>query len=204
MSGPTFSAWSIDLPNGDTAYRVDCYGLFEGAQTCQRKAEEICVKQPVRVLQGVSALGADGSRRPNVRELTFQCGAAPIPTEPVSRSTATNRAVLRGDATFEFGQAELTAEGRAGLDRLVSDAQGATVDRVTVTGYTDDVGGDTYNARLSERRAAVIAAYLGEHGMHAGQFIVRGRGKADPVASNATAEGRAQNRRVEVLLDSNR
>ncbi|KWH30892.1 hypothetical protein WL99_14130 [Burkholderia cepacia] len=206
MSGPTYSAWSIDLQNGEQAYRVDCYGLLEGAQVCQRKAEEICNKRPVRLVQGVAGLGADGSRQLNTRELTFQCGVAsvaesPAPPSLVPSPTA-SKVSLREDTTFQFDQAVLTSAGRDRLNKLLDDAQGTGIDLVTVIGYTDDVGTDDYNQHLSERRAAVIAAYLSEHGLHARQFVVRGYGKLNPVASNATAGGRAQNRRVEILLDS--
>ncbi|KML53719.1 hypothetical protein VL15_24480 [Burkholderia cepacia] len=203
MYGPTYSTWSVDLPNGEKTYRVDCYGLFEGAQVCQRKAEEICDKQPVRLLKGVAALDSNGASQPNTRELTFQCGAAPVAAASVAPATSTRRLSLREDATFEFDQIMLTNEGRARLDKLIADVRGTRLDQVIVNGYTDDVGTDSYNQGLSERRAAVIAGYLGDHGLRAGRFVVRGYGKADPVASNATAEGRAQNRRVEILLDSN-
>ncbi|MGS0893221.1 OmpA family protein [Burkholderia stagnalis] len=205
MSGPTYSAWSLDLPNGEKAYRVDCYGLLEGAQVCQRKAEEICDKQPVRRLKGVAALNPNDSSQPDTRELTFQCGAAPVAALPEAAPSAPSpkKVSLRGDATFEFDQAALTNDGRARLDALIADVRDARVDRVTVNGYTDDVGTDTFNQGLSERRAAAIAGYLGDHGLRAGQFVVRGYGKSNPVASNATVDGRARNRRVEILLESN-
>ncbi|WP_152911231.1 OmpA family protein, partial [Burkholderia cenocepacia] len=68
------------------------------------------------------------------------------------------------------------------------------------TGFTDSVGSDDYNLALSKRRAESVAAYLKAHGLKTDSMTVSGRGKADPVASNATPEGRASNRRVEIRL----
>jgi outer membrane protein OmpA-like peptidoglycan-associated protein len=69
-----------------------------------------------------------------------------------------------------------------------------------VTGHTDSVGNDAANLALSKRRAETVAGYLKAHGLNAQTVSVSGRGSADPVASNATAEGRASNRRVDISL----
>jgi outer membrane protein OmpA-like peptidoglycan-associated protein len=212
-SGPTYNSWSLNLPNGEKAYRVDCFGLFEGAETCQRKAKEICDQQPVRVLQDMGPLKT-GNTEPNTRELTFQCGApavasAPPPPHavpallPPPPRVQERKMMLSGDANFDFGQAILKPEGRERLDKLIDDARGATFDTVTVNGFTDSVGRDTYNQALSERRAEAVLAYLKNQGLQAKQFIARGYGKASPIASNETAGGRSQNRRVEVLFAGN-
>jgi OOP family OmpA-OmpF porin len=64
------------------------------------------------------------------------------------------------------------------------------------------VGSDAYNQKLSERRATSVMEYLVDHGIPASGLTARGFGKADPVANNATAAGRAQNRRVTVEFKS--
>jgi len=71
---------------------------------------------------------------------------------------------------------------------------------VDVYGYTDSSGGDQYNLDLSQRRAMSVANYLSSQGVDQRRFAVTGFGKERPIASNATAEGRAQNRRVEIQL----
>jgi outer membrane protein OmpA-like peptidoglycan-associated protein len=76
-----------------------------------------------------------------------------------------------------------------------------TFDTVKVSGYTDARASDAHNLALSEHRAQTVARYLSEHGLKARSYEVHGYGKADPVATNETAEGRAQNRRVEISLD---
>ncbi len=208
-SGPTYTAYSVSMPDGAQAYRVTCTGLLEGPGACRKAAEAICKDQPVTVLEGQSLLGVKSGGQPDARNLLFQCGtpratppARPAPVAaaavaPMPRAITT----LNGDANFDTAQASLTPAARARLDQLIDEAHGVPIKAVTVNGYTDSVGSDAYNLDLSERRAQAVLAYLRDHGMQAGKFAGRGYGKADPVASNATAAGRASNRRVDVLLD---
>jgi OmpA-OmpF porin, OOP family len=112
------------------------------------------------------------------------------------------RFTLRGDANFETDSAELTAAAAHELDRLIDGTRRTSIDSIRIYGYTDTAGSDAHNQELSERRALSVAQYLAAHGMKARRSVqVRGFGKANPIASNATAEGRAQNRRVEIVLD---
>jgi outer membrane protein OmpA-like peptidoglycan-associated protein len=71
---------------------------------------------------------------------------------------------------------------------------------VLIEGHTDSRGSDQYNEALSERRARAVATELESRGIAAGQVQTLGRGKAYPVASNDTPEGRQQNRRVEIVF----
>ncbi|MGY2734521.1 OmpA family protein [Sphingomonas sp. UYP23] len=71
---------------------------------------------------------------------------------------------------------------------------------VDIYGHTDSVGSDAYNQRLSERRAASVAAYLAGHGVNRARLGTKGFGKAQPIASNETPEGQAANRRVEIKI----
>jgi outer membrane protein OmpA-like peptidoglycan-associated protein len=71
---------------------------------------------------------------------------------------------------------------------------------VQVIGYTDSVGNDTYNQRLSQARAEAVKTALVERGIAPSRITTFGRGRADPVASNDTQAGRAQNRRVELVI----
>jgi outer membrane protein OmpA-like peptidoglycan-associated protein len=66
----------------------------------------------------------------------------------------------------------------------------------TIVGYTDNSGSDAYNLALSERRAKAVAAYLESKGIAPGRIVASGAGESQPIADNATPEGRAQNRRV--------
>jgi outer membrane protein OmpA-like peptidoglycan-associated protein len=71
---------------------------------------------------------------------------------------------------------------------------------VDVYGYTDSTGSDAYNQQLSQQRAVSVATVLAGQGVVQGRFYITGRGEEDPIASNANEAGRAQNRRVEIML----
>ena len=69
-----------------------------------------------------------------------------------------------------------------------------------IEGNTDSVGSDEYNQGLSERRAEAVRSYLAQQGVPASSMTAKGMGKSQPIASNSTAEGRQQNRRVELIV----
>ena len=108
------------------------------------------------------------------------------------------------DESFDFDKAVLKPAGRTKLDELVAKMQGADIKAIHVIGYTDGIGTDAYNDALSKRRADSVRDYLTSKGVDSGLIDTEGRGKRDPIASNATKEGRAQNRRVEVHVDGSR
>ncbi|KWF66922.1 hypothetical protein WT57_16745 [Burkholderia pseudomultivorans] len=109
--------------------------------------------------------------------------------------------LLRGDALFDFDKANLKPAGVRALDEVIDNARGKRFRLVEVAGYTDSIGSDSYNNALSLRRAKSVADYLRAHGLDAERMAVDGFGKSNPVASNATDAGRAQNRRVEIVLE---
>jgi len=102
---------------------------------------------------------------------------------------------------FAYGDDTLTPAGRAKVRSAAALLNQYPKRRVDVNGYTDAMGSDEYNQRLSERRAETVKQALIEDGVSWVRINTRGYGKSNPVASNATAEGRAQNRRVEVILE---
>lgn len=199
-SGPTFSASELQPRDGVRTFQVDCHGLLSGPQTCMKAARKICGDHPVRTVDSARAL-RDGS---DPATLVFQCGAAPAEAasaaEPTPAPAAVEHVNLAGDALFATGLATLTPAARASLDKLLSEREDRTYTQITVTGHTDSVGNDAANLALSKRRAETVAGYLKAHGLNAQTVSVSGRGSADPVASNATAEGRASNRRVDISL----
>ncbi|KVU29777.1 hypothetical protein WK66_07085 [Burkholderia ubonensis] len=210
-SNPTSTVRAMTMQDGQQVYKVSCYGPVKGADDmCQAKAKEVCDQQanglPVYPLKDPAPLDVKVEDKDAVSTLLFQCGeskAKPV-VQPASVPAAAAQAKqvsLAGDANFDTDKATLRPQARARLDKLASDAQGMTFDRITVSGYTDARGSDLHNRALSARRAQTVARYLKEHGMKARTYEVNGYGKADPVASNASAQGRAQNRRVEVKLE---
>lgn len=98
---------------------------------------------------------------------------------------------------FESGSARLTPDGRAILDEMVVAIKRVGDQQVQVIGHTDDVGGRDANVALSLQRAIAVKAYMERAGVAADNLGVQGFGPDRPVADNATAGGRARNRRIE-------
>jgi OOP family OmpA-OmpF porin len=105
-------------------------------------------------------------------------------------------------ALFPRRSAEITEEGRSILDKNRADSEEmlSRASYIEVVGHTDDVGDDAYNMELSEQRAAAVRNYLVDTGVDASKIVMIGGGENFPVASNTTEEGRAENRRVDVLV----
>jgi OOP family OmpA-OmpF porin len=122
---------------------------------------------------------------------------APVPT-PAPAAPIIEKVTFSADALFDFDKAALKQEGRDKLDKLVADIKGVNIEVVIAVGHTDSVGKDSYNQRLSVRRAEAVKAYLVSAGIEASRVYTEGKGEKQPVADNKTKEGRAKNRRVEV------
>jgi outer membrane protein OmpA-like peptidoglycan-associated protein len=107
------------------------------------------------------------------------------------------------DVHFEFDSAKLTTADKIKLDTIVTRLKKeAPSARLRVTGHTDSVGSDTYNQKLSDRRAHSVVEYLISNGIARSSFVsVLGAGESQPVADNKTADGRAMNRRVEIQIN---
>jgi OOP family OmpA-OmpF porin len=97
---------------------------------------------------------------------------------------------------FEFNSLRLTEPARETLDEVGAALRKQPDMQVEIQGYTDSIGTDAYNLHLSQKRAEAVKAYLVSKGLSEASLAAKGNGKADPIASNATKEGRAQNRRV--------
>jgi OOP family OmpA-OmpF porin len=76
-----------------------------------------------------------------------------------------------------------------------------TASRVALSGYTDNIGTEAYNMGLSNRRWMSVRDYVVKHGVSSSRVSGQGFGESKPIASNATAEGRAKNRRVEIKVN---
>ncbi|WP_434708120.1 OmpA family protein [Pseudomonas sp. R1-1] len=106
-----------------------------------------------------------------------------------------------GDVLFDFDKSDLTPAATAQLDTLMDKLRNADVVSIKVIGHTDSKGSDAYNQALSERRASSVASYLLSQGLAPNKLTSEGRGESEPVADNATDDGRAQNRRVELHIN---
>jgi outer membrane protein OmpA-like peptidoglycan-associated protein len=117
-----------------------------------------------------------------------------------TRDTARGLVVNMSDVLFDTGKFSLRPIAREKLAKVAGIVSGHPGLRLDVEGYTDSVGGDDYNQRLSEHRGEAVRDYLTGEGMAAGSVTAKGFGKTQPVATNATAAGRQQNRRVEIVI----
>jgi outer membrane protein OmpA-like peptidoglycan-associated protein len=117
-----------------------------------------------------------------------------------TRDTARGLIVNMSDVLFDTGKSSLRPLAREKLAKVAGIVSGHPGLRLEVEGHTDSVGGDAYNQQLSEQRGASVRDYLTQEGMAAGSVTAKGFGKSQPVASNDTAAGRQQNRRVELVI----
>lgn len=108
---------------------------------------------------------------------------------------------LSGSVLFETGKSDLMPAARQRLDQVAEAMKQMNGRNATVLGFTDSVGSDQNNQRLSQKRAEAVREYLVSRGVSSDAIRAEGRGEQEPVASNATAEGRANNRRVEIVID---
>jgi len=117
-----------------------------------------------------------------------------------ARPTDRGLVLTLGDALFSSGRAELQPGANGHLGRLVAFLNRYPNRTVVIEGYTDSVGNNDYNVGLSQRRAGAVRSYLVDQGVSSTRLTASGKGASDPVASNDTASGRQQNRRVEVII----
>lgn len=104
---------------------------------------------------------------------------------------------------FKTDKSTLTSTAKANLDKLVPVFNQYADTNIQIYGYTDSTGTVAHNLTLSEQRAASVKAYLATKGISASRFTTHGLGIADPIATNDTADGRTQNRRVEFAITAN-
>lgn len=108
--------------------------------------------------------------------------------------------VLEGGINFETNEAIILDESKGVLDKLVLTANQCPDASIEVSGHTDSRASIAYNQRLSERRATAVANYLIVEGVSSARLSVSGKGELEPIATNDTEEGRAQNRRIEFVI----
>lgn len=125
--------------------------------------------------------------------------AAPPPPPAPAPAAVQKKIVLRG-VNFDFDKANIRPDATPILKEAATILKENATLKVSVEGHTDAKGTDDYNLKLSMRRAAAVKAFLVQEGVAESRLSTRGLGESQPVASNETDDGRAQNRRVELKV----
>ena len=127
--------------------------------------------------------------------------AAPVKAEPKKeapkKAAFGEKVTIAADALFDFNKATLRTEGKAKLDELVGKAKAIKLEVILVVGHTDRIGGDAYNQKLSEKRAAAVKEYLVAKGIEANRVYTEGKGEKQPV----TGDKCKGNAKTKALID---
>jgi OOP family OmpA-OmpF porin len=138
---------------------------------------------------------------------------AAAPVEPVPETRAapapmpvTEKVAMDADALFDIDKSVIKPKGKQALDEVVRNLSlaGAELGLIVSTGHTDSTGGAQYNMDLSTRRAEAVKIYLISKGIDGNRINTAGEGERQPIADNATAQGRAENRHVVIEVTSTR
>jgi outer membrane protein OmpA-like peptidoglycan-associated protein len=128
--------------------------------------------------------------------LTAGCAKEKVKVEQKERGTT----ITLEDINFEFGKAELMPGAGQTIDPLVELLGKNPKKNILIEGFTDNIGSDQYNIKLSLQRANAVQDAITAKGISVERITTKGYGKQFPVESNATAAGRQKNRRVEIII----
>ncbi|MGH9778563.1 MAG: OmpA family protein [Candidatus Acidiferrales bacterium] len=167
-------------------------GAREKAEAARREEEEARRKE---VEARLAAERAEQEKQALRAKLLDQFNRI-LPTQDTPRGLL----VTMADVLFDFGKFDLRPGAREALAKLSGIVLAHPGLELDIEGHTDSVGSEEVNQRLSEKRAEAVRDYLIQQGLDAGSLRSRGHGKGMPVASNDTAAGRQQNRRVEMIV----
>lgn len=120
-----------------------------------------------------------------------------------TRETARGLIVNMSDVLFDFNKYTLKPDAREKLAKVSGILLAYPDLKMQVEGYTDNIGSEEYNQKLSEERASTVKDYLISQGVQLNNITAQGYGKSHPIADNSTSAGRAQNRRVELVVSGN-
>ncbi|GAB4398104.1 MAG: hypothetical protein OHK0048_08660 [Rhodoferax sp.] len=157
-----------------------------------------------RDLTGICTL--NGSAELEVDKTKLLAEAAPLnrqqPLPAPAVPPAPRKVTFSADAFFDFDKSILKPEGKQKLTEFVNQLKANKLEKeaLIAVGHTDSRGSDQYNIGLSLRRATAVKAFLISQGLRDDQITVQGKGESEPIATNDTDEGRARNRRVEIIF----
>lgn len=173
-------------------------GAIVGALTNTSKGEEAAKNALIGAGVGALAGGAVGNYMDRQEQkLRAELEGTGVRVQRVGNDIIL---IMPGNVTFASDSADVNAQFYSTLNSVSRVLKEFNKSILTVSGHTDSTGADQYNFDLSQRRAGSVAQYLIGQGITAERFVVRGFGETRPVADNGTAQGRQQNRRVELQI----
>ena len=125
---------------------------------------------------------------------------APPGSGPCTDLQSAINAATGGPITFEINGFRLTPTEEQTLTQVADKLKACSSAHATLDGYTDNSGTESINTPLNDQRAQTVADFLTAHGVAGDRLVVKGLGAASPAATNDTADGRAKNRRVEIII----
>jgi len=191
-----------DTPKGDQVDEKGCSLPKDADGDGVTDDKDACANTPAgeKVNDRGCPLDTDGD---GVVDSADRCPNTPIRTSVDAEGCqilfeATKKTLILEGVNFETGKATLTPESETILNGVAESLVANDSIKVQVTGHTDNTGSAAVNARLSKQRAEAVRQFLIAHGVAEDRLTAKGFGPSKPIASNKTAEGRAQNRRVEL------
>lgn len=159
-------------------------------------------KQTINLRTAEANLQDSAAKRAEARLAARDAQIKQLQNSLNAKQTERGTLVTFGDVLFDLDRAELKPGGLGNVNKLAQFLQENPERKVVVEGYTDSTGAANYNQQLSERRANAVRAALVKMGVGPERIVAQGYGKEYPVADNASASGRAMNRRVEVTISN--
>ncbi|MCR4301617.1 MAG: OmpA family protein [Sulfuricaulis sp.] len=197
LAGQSALAQSVTHSPVTAGYVGDSRGIVE------RDSSGNCLRSSSWTKEMATA-NCDADLLPKMAAITPE--PAPVPAAKPVMTPTVEKITLREDALFDNGKADLRAKGKAELDALAArmSDKNIALENVAITGHASAPGTNNFNQLLSERRAEAVKAYLVQKGIDPTRIFNQGMGEMQPIASNDTSEGQAQNRRVEVEIKAQR
>ena len=173
---------------------------LEAARTRGELTEAELLEKQAQLNEATSVLAEERARRKQLEARLKDMQARLEAIAQVERKDRQTIITLPGNLLFEYNKAVLMEKSKDKLREVVKVLKENEKGSIVVEGHTDAKGGDEFNRELSENRAQAVKAFLVSEGVNPERVVAVGKGENEPVASNDNPEGRANNRRVEIIL----
>jgi len=187
--------------------RTTAWSAEKAIEGCGKmKPAPVAAVTPKQAQPAPAPVAAASAAAPAPESSSASSAAAVIPAAALAAAAPSQNKPMRtvtvsGDAFFDTNKATFRKEAQPELEKISQRVRSvSSVEAVQVTGFTDNTGSADYNQKLSEARAATVKDFLVKNGIDPSKITILGKGASDPVADNSTKEGRAKNRRVEVMV----